>query len=226
MLPDLSAIFTRYEALAAEADALFLRVREMHPDCVVCEQGCSDCCHAMFDLSLVEAMYLNQKFAATIPFGKQRSDLLTRASETDRQLTRLKRQMFQDSKKGKSADAIMDAVAHLRMPCPLLEEGSCLLYAYRPVTCRLYGIPLNIHGKGHVCGKTGFSAGQSVPAVQMERIQDRLEGLSRDIAQAVNSRFDELHQVYVPVSMALLTRYDATYLGVRGGGSGTGKGED
>ena len=77
-----------------------------------------------------------------------------------------------------------------------------------------------------MCGKTGFSAGQSVPAVQMERIQGRLEGLSQDIAQAVNSRFDELHQVYVPVSMALLTRYDATYLGVRGEGSGAAKGED
>ena len=38
--------------------------------------------------------------------------------------------------------------------------------------------------------------------------------MSRDIAAAVGSRFRELHTVYVPLSMALLTRYDDAYLGV------------
>ena len=38
--------------------------------------------------------------------------------------------------------------------------------------------------------------------------------MSRDIALAVGSRFRELHTVYVPLSMALLTKYDDAYLGV------------
>ena len=62
IMPELTPVFTAYEALVAEADAVFARVGEMHPDCVTCKPGCSDCCHAMFDLSLVEAMYLNARF--------------------------------------------------------------------------------------------------------------------------------------------------------------------
>lgn len=215
MIPDFSSIFARYEALAAEADAIFERVRQAHPQCVVCEQGCSDCCHAMFDLSLVEAMYLNKVFAEQVPHGRERSDILTRAADVDRQAVRIKREMFHAAKEGKSPEDIMMEVAKVRLPCPLLgQDSSCVLYAHRPITCRLYGIPLNIHGKGHVCGKTGFAAGGAYPAVNMDRIQDRLEGLSRDIADVAHSRFKELHQVYVPVSMALLTRYDEQYLGI------------
>ena len=33
-------------------------------------------------------------------------------------------------------------------------------------------------------------------------------------ADTVESRFKELHEVYVPLSMALLTRYDEAYLGI------------
>lgn len=27
-------------------------------------------------------------------------------------------------------------------PCPVLHEGTCLLYAYRPIICRTHGLPL------------------------------------------------------------------------------------
>ena len=29
--------------------------------------------------------------------------------------------------------------------CPLCQEGRCLLYAYRPMICRLHGIPHELH---------------------------------------------------------------------------------
>lgn len=215
MIPDLTPIFARYEALAAEADAIFAHVREAHADRVSCATGCSDCCHALFDLSLVEAMYLNKVFTESIPYGRERSNILERAADLDRKAVRIKRDMFKASKEGKSPEEIMADAARVRLACPLLSaDNTCILYAHRPITCRLYGVPLNINGKGHVCGKTGFQAGGAFPAVNMDKIQDRLEGLSRDIAAAVESRFKELHQVYVPVSMALLTRYDEQYLGI------------
>ena len=75
-------------------------------------------------------------------------------------------------------------------------DDRCVLYEQRPVTCRLYGVPTAIHGKAHVCGKCGFARGGAYPTV------------------AVGSRYRELHTVYVPVSMALLTKYDDAYLGV------------
>ena len=215
MIPDLSPIFSRYEVLRAEADALFARVREAQPDCVTCKEGCSDCCHALFDLSLVEAMYLNRAFEAAFAHGPERSDILARASESDRRLTRLKRELFRAEKDGEKPEAIMAQAAQARLRCPLLDrEDRCLLYAARPITCRLYGVPTAIAGQGHVCGFSAFEKGRPYPSVHLDKIQARLEELSRDVAATVKSRFTELHEVYVPLSMALLTRYDEAYLGI------------
>ncbi len=215
MIPDLSDIFTRYEALVAEVDNIFAHIRSAHPDCVICEVGCSDCCHALFDLSLVEAMYINNAFAKTIPYGRERSDILTHAADLDRKAVRMKRNFYNATKDGQSAEDIMAEAARLRLPCPLLNaESQCILYANRPITCRLYGVPLNINNTGHVCGKTKFSKGTNYPTVHMAAIHDRLDGLSKEIQQAVKSRFKELHQVYVPLSMAMLTNYNEEYLGI------------
>ena len=113
MIPDLSPIFSRYESLRAEADALFARVRETQPGCVTCKEGCSDCCHAVFDLSLVEAMSLNRAFEAAFAHGPERSAILTRASETDRRLTRLKRELFRAEKGGDHRHTAHPAAAQL-----------------------------------------------------------------------------------------------------------------
>lgn len=214
MISDLAPIFRNYERLAAEAEAVFQHVATTHPDCATCHEGCSDCCHAVFDLSLVEAMYINNVFQARFPHGRQRSQILEKASLCDRKLTRAKREMFQAEKNGTSAGQIMQKASGLRMACPLLDENnSCLLYEARPITCRLYGIPLAIGADSHVCGFSAFDKGKTYPTVQLAKIQARLEDLSRDIASAIKSRFD-LHDVYVPLSMALLTSYDEKYLGI------------
>ncbi len=214
MLPDLAPIFNRYEALRAEADGVFERIAHKFPGDVTCHQGCSDCCHALFDLSLVEAMYINSAFIQAFEYGPLRSQILERASETDRRLTRVKREMYQAEKAGDTPAHIMTKAAGARVRCPLLSDGNtCLLYNARPIICRLYGIPLDIGGKGHVCGLSGFSKGANYPTVQLARIQSRLENLSREIADAAGSRF-ELADVYVPLSMALLTKYDDAYLGI------------
>ena len=60
--PELDAIFQEYAQLAAQADQLFERVKNQFPEEVACASGCSSCCHAAFDLSLVEAMALNRAF--------------------------------------------------------------------------------------------------------------------------------------------------------------------
>ncbi len=215
MIPDLSDIFVRYEALVAEVDAIFAHIRNTHPDCVICEPGCSDCCNALFDLSLVEAMYINKAFTDNIAYGKERSDILSIAADLDRKAVRMKRDFYRAAKDGQDAQDIMSNAARMRLPCPLLNENlRCILYEKRPITCRLYGVPLNINGTGHVCGKTKFNKGTDYPTVNMGAIQTRLDGLSRDIAETCKSRFKELHQVYVPMSMALMTNYNEQYLGI------------
>lgn len=213
MYPELECIFKEYETLLAEADAIFSYISSKYPDCVKCREGCSDCCSALFDLSLVEAMHINREFEKNFDYGRTRSNILERASKTDRSLARIKKDLFRSEKDGQDIGSIMENVAAMRMPCPLLnEDNKCYLYVSRPITCRLYGIPIEIDGKSHVCGLANFDKGKSYPTVKLAKIQKRVEDLSKKIAEAISSPFD-MADVYVPLSMALLTKYDDKYFG-------------
>ena len=214
-LPDFSDIFARYETLAAEADALFERVRSAHPDCVSCCEGCSDCCHALFDLTLVEAVYINKRFAEAFPKGLERSIILEAAGVADRKAYIIKRQAFKDTQAGQDTDSVIMGIGKERVRCPLLnDEKRCLLYAFRPITCRIYGIPVAINNKGYTCGTSAFTPGKQYPTVNLDAITHRLLALGLEMAQLAQSPHKEAHTVLVPLSMALLTEYNAAYFGL------------
>ncbi len=62
------------------ADTAFNKVRESHPECVKCKINCSDCCYALFDLTLIEALYINHKVSENID-GERRVRLEEKANE-------------------------------------------------------------------------------------------------------------------------------------------------
>jgi len=212
---DFSPAFARYEAIAAEADAAFAKVSEVCSGMVSCGVGCSDCCHALFDLSLVEAMYLNFQFNKAFPSGPARDAILERANVADREHYKLKRKAFRAGEHGVSTREILEDMARERIRCPLLgDDGRCILYAHRPVTCRLYGVPLEIAGEGRTCGNTGFEPGGRYPTVKIEKLQDALMALSQDVVASLPTKLPLMGDVLVPVSLALLTEYDEEYLGI------------
>lgn len=220
-LPDLTPVLKKYEALAADVDAIFARVRGEFPDAVTCHVGCSDCCHALFDLPLVEAVALNRAFNAAFPHGAVRSAILERADAADRAVHKIKRKAFKDEQAGVDTNTILEQLGREKIRCPLLieEEGSpetrrCALYEQRPLTCRLYGIPTAIGGKGHTCALSAFDPGERYPTVKMEALYERLATLSVELARCVGSGYSQIHTVLVPVSMALLTDYNAAYFGI------------
>ena len=214
MALDFSDSFKKYEALVAEVDKVFDQVRSETGESVRCDKGCSDCCHALFDLSLVEAIYLNHHFNRTHE-GMVRSRIIDQADAADRQAQKLKRDVFRKSREGVNTAELLDMVAKQRVRCSLLgEDDLCELYEHRPVTCRLYGIPMAVNGESRTCGLSGFEPGGSYPTVHLERIQDRLMAISRELVAGLNTRYDKLWDVLMPVSMALLTDFDENYLGV------------
>lgn len=218
---DFSEFFRRYEAVVAEAEAVFKNVQSEHPECVTCGKGCSDCCYALFDLSLIEAMYLKHKLENTVD-GQTRARVLERADQAERENYKLKRQVFKASQEGRSAREILEQVAQMRIRCPLLnEEDQCDLYEHRPVTCRLYGIPMAIGGQAHTCGKSAFDPGKQYPTANMEALQDRLMMLSQEMVAGLNTGHANLGDVLVPVAMALMNEYDDEYLGIRDDDSAT-----
>ena len=106
-------------------------------------------------------------------------------------------------------------MASERIRCPLLnDENLCSLYEYRPITCRFYGIPTSIGGKGHTCGKSGFVEGKQYPTVNLDIIHKRLYELSDELVKKIKSRHIKMAEMLVPLSMSLLTVYNEEYLGI------------
>jgi Fe-S-cluster containining protein len=216
---DFSKQFEKYEALVRDVNTIFARVSEQYPEQVVCTQGCADCCHAMFDLSLVEAAYLSQKFREVFPDGDPaREVVLARADEHERKHVKIVRNAHKKKVKGGATDEdVLAEVASHKLRCPLLgDDDLCVLYEHRPITCRLYGIPTDVGGEARTCGRSGFEAGVEYPSVKMEKIFERLQALSLEMAQEAGAGQIRIAEVLVPASMALINVYDEGYLGVSG----------
>jgi len=214
MALDFTEYFEKYEAIVAEVDAVFKKFEKEMPDLVHCGKGCSDCCYALFDIPLVEAIYINTKFNEKFS-GLERSGILKKADTADRHIHKLKRKVYKASQEGRATNDILLEVAKARVRCPMLNENDlCSIYENRPITCRLYGVPTSIGGEAHTCSKTGFKGGEKYPTVNMDIVLDRLLALGRDLRVGIGSRYKELGDMLVPVSMAIVSDFDEQYLGV------------
>ena len=211
---DFTPYFKKYEALVSKSDEAFEHVRKAYAECVKCEEKCADCCYALFDLTLIEALYINSKFNEKKK-SAEKAELLEKANRADRIVHKIKQKAHRDLQAGKSEDEILAGLAQERVRCPLLSEAElCDLYDNRPLTCRFYGIPTAIGGAGHTCGKSGFEKGEQYPTVNLDAVHAQLQQISGELIRDLKSRYVKLADMLVPLSMALLTTFDETYLGV------------
>lgn len=171
-------LFPQYEVLAGKADILFKTVYEKYPDSVRCRIRCCDCCNAIFGLFPIEAAYINYHFFRLD--RKVRRDALRRAEKAEGEILKAK-----DSLKVFDEDPKMKVygIGKQRVRCPLLsDKEECVLYEYRPVICRIYGVPYSLHkGKkelAYVCGMSGFEAEASYPTVKLDNLYQKLVTLS------------------------------------------------
>lgn len=207
--------FEKYQELVKKAEAAFNAVEEQHGDEVKCKKGCSDCCHALFDLTLIEALYVNHQFLEKFA-DKERVAILEKANRADRKIYKLKRDAFRALERGKNEVDILGQMAGERVRCPLLNEDNlCDLYEHRPITCRLYGIPTASNGMSHTCGLSGFSEGKPYPTVNLDIIHQTLYAISAELVEALKTKYIKMAEMLVPVSMALLTEYNEEYLGLK-----------
>lgn len=177
MLHDL---FKEYEALMAKADVAFSKVQGEHGSCVKCEIQCSDCCHSVFGLFLIEAAYLNSRFHKMLDVPR-RQEALARGEQAGRDLAEMLERV---RKYNASPEMQAQAMAKERIRCPLLDdEQKCVIYPFRPITCRAYGIPTVIGGKVHACYKAGFEKGQSYPSFNLDTVYQELYRLSSELLE-------------------------------------------
>jgi Fe-S-cluster containining protein len=197
----IDSIFRSYEQLAARSDAVFEKIARDYPDAVHCKRHCDDCCHAVFGLFLVEAAYLQQNFARLSSSDKAK--VLLRCDRADMELARFQQRVGEQEESGRVEG---DPLALGRVRCPLLDdEGDCSLYAQRPITCRIYGIPTKIKGRARVCSLSGFVAGTSYPAFDLDGLFKDLYQLSQELVQMEKGEDPDRAGILISVSKALTT---------------------
>jgi Fe-S-cluster containining protein len=204
MKKDPIQVLQGYELLVDKADGFFQKVQQTHGACIKCEPHCSDCCHAVFGLFLIEAAYLKRHFDQLN--GEEVKEALLRCSDTERALKRLEVKL-----KAHEADPQMGAriLATEKIRCPLLDDNlECILYPHRPITCRVYGIPTKIHGKPHVCGRSGFEKGRSYPTFDLDGVYRDLFNLSRELLEGAGEKDLEKASLLISVSKAIRTPVD------------------
>ena len=196
--PDL---FKRYESLVNGSDRAFQRMAKDYVHEIKCKRGCSDCCHAVFGLFLVEAFSLKESFDALD--RKERRKILARCDKAERDLQRMQEKHKSSIHEGGDA---ADVLGKERLSCPLLSDRAvCLLYFHRPITCRVYGIPTAIRGKARVCRQGGFKEGTSYPAFNLDHVQKELYLLSRELLARHGTADPEKASLLISVSTALKT---------------------
>ncbi len=171
----------RYMELVVQADDLFRTVERLHGELIPCKQGCHDCCSVYFQLHLIEAFTVSAIFRQTLSPETQ-TRVLARA-EMAEPLFVDAQAALQSIGTGDTNDRgdRVDAASRLKIPCPLNEHGSCVLYEHRPITCRLYGTPQNIGDRVVSCPRTGFRQGRKYHTVNIHEIQSKLSDYSSDL---------------------------------------------
>jgi Fe-S-cluster containining protein len=176
----LSALLAELNHLRARADESFRKVVEAHPEAMACASGCDDCCHALFDLSLLEALSLALAFQE-LPRQERRE--ARRRCEKAAYLF----DQVADQALAATGEERLRLLSRARVPCPLLAGGRCLLYRDRPLTCRFYGVPVGIEGQSRTCYRSRFLPGRFYPTVNLALVQTELERMSRPAARLLPS---------------------------------------
>ena len=213
---DLSKYIIKYESLVSQIENVCDKVKQEHSDCVNCRPGCSDCCHALFDLTLIEAIVIKQRFDESFS-GKIKHDILTKAGEVDRKIFIMKKNATEAEQLGADGQKIIERISKEKIACPLLDEkNQCMMYAYRPIACRVYGIPTSAAGRGYTCGLSGFKKGENYPTLNMDAVYKKLYDISNEMIKDINSKYFKMADILAPLSMCLMTDYNDEYLGLPG----------
>lgn len=136
-------LLDRYGELLNEVDAWFRECTLRYPQEIECHAGCSFCCRGLFDITLLDAVYLKRGFdQLPEPVRTKISRVAHKRLNTlSMEFPAFVEPWILNGIPEPEWDEIMPEEDET--PCPLLSRrGDCLVYNFRPMTCRLNGIPL------------------------------------------------------------------------------------
>lgn len=134
-------------SLFQQAEHWFQRAQASLLGAIPCCQGCSACCTGIFPITRLDALEL-QRGLDMLPCG-QRDAIITRAraqvAALESAYPDLRSKPSLDEWDDRMIDDMIEQFSDL--PCPALApDGTCGVYALRPITCRTMGIPTESDG--------------------------------------------------------------------------------
>lgn len=138
----MEALLDQYKGLLEQLDGWFSHCRQqLGPERIHCRAGCSACCRGLFDITFLDARLL-QAGVDKLPPAQQRQ-VRERALARLPELQQRWPDFAQPYLLNRYPDEEWTEMPEDDMtPCPLLgDDGVCLVYPWRPMTCRLHGLP-------------------------------------------------------------------------------------
>src|SRR5437867_1675494 len=135
-----------YKAILNRADAFFRSVMQSQPQNLQCGRGCSLCCYGLFEIGAADIPLLAEGLSQLHPMRRRK--IVRRAAEIVAQSRHPNLREATPLEK----DEFFSRTASVA--CPNLNaSGECMVYEYRPLICRTFGLPLRQGDRylGDVC---------------------------------------------------------------------------
>ncbi|MBU1404091.1 MAG: dual specificity protein phosphatase family protein [Proteobacteria bacterium] len=132
---DLNAFFGEYEALIREVEEKAAAAGHPPGSANHCGLNSDGCCRHYFEMTLIEAVFLNNRINRHLT-SSQRQEVIARAVEVARRLRLVAGQVSAEE----TEEDIARIYAAEGLLCPLSIGKNCLLYEFRPLRCRTWGL--------------------------------------------------------------------------------------
>ncbi|HLY98522.1 MAG TPA: YkgJ family cysteine cluster protein [Candidatus Angelobacter sp.] len=174
---------------------------------LACRQGCTQCCVGPFAINQLDAARLRQGMAALEKTDSRRGASIRQRAK--KSVARLRQLGFpgdpatgilpdnRDAENSEAEKQFEEFTARAdNEPCPALDPktGACDLYAFRPMTCRVFGPPVRSEGGLGVCELCFHGAtDEQIAACEMPVDPDGLEPrLVRELENTTGIRGETL----------------------------------
>ncbi len=180
-LVDLRPFLEDYRKLAEQVDGLLAA----QGSTACCGREHAGCCNTPLGLHLLEAVYLSQRVNICLS-SQERTELIERsvaAAKAERQI--------REELAGAPEELCLAPGAYT---CPLLADGACRLFAFRPLQCRTHDLEQSV-----------------AEALWLEELGPALESSSRQLYVAFVSTFPSATLPMFPLSEVTSGRYVQTF---------------
>jgi Fe-S-cluster containining protein len=173
-----------YQELINKVDQLFIDIKKEYSSEINCVEKCRDCCSNVFNISIIEGFYLTKGLKTLHPedIAKIKQNILS-----------VKELLQKQNNK--------ELIA-----CPLLINDLCILYHYRPIICRTFGMPMMNEQTGEIatCAKnfTGHrETEQTLRTISSKLLSTQTVILSQYL---LRERGQEIQEDYIPPLCSIL----------------------